>query len=149
MAEALDFFERFNYVVEVDGVRRAGFMTASELAVEVGKVELREGGRLIPHKKPGVVNYTDVTLARGATEDRELYDWFNAVASFTTSTGETGDAYKREVDIVQIDRDGSERRRWTLTNAFPIRFKAGDWDATAEEAMMEEVVLTFDSFAIT
>lgn len=149
MAEALDFYERFNFVVEIDGIRRAGFMSASELAAEVGVVELREGGRGIPHKKPGLLTYPDITLTRGATDDRDLYDWFDEVASFTTSDGATGDAYKRDIDLVQIDRDGSERRRWTIFGAFCRRYKAGDWDATSEDAMMEEVVLAFDRFEIT
>lgn len=147
--EPLDFYERFNFIIEIDGIRRAAFNSCSELSVEVGKVELREGGRSIPHKKPGLQNFTDVTLGRGATPDRDLYEWMEQVAKMTTGVGEIADSYKRELDIVQVDRNGAERRRWTLTKAFPLKFVAGEWDATSEEAVMEQVVLTYDSFAIS
>ena len=146
--EPLDFYEKFNFVVEIDGFRVSGFNACSELSVEVGKVELREGGRSIPHKKPGLQNFTDVTLSRGASDDRDAYTWMEQVAKMSTGTGKVGDEYKRELDIVQIDRNGAERRRWTLTKAFPLKFVAGEWDGTAEESAMESLTLTYDSFKI-
>lgn len=149
MGEALDFYEKFNYVIEINGIRRAAFLNCSELSVELGKVELREGGRLIPHKKPGLQTFADLTLTRGATPDRDMYDWMEQTAKLSTGLGDVGETYKRELDIVQIDRNGAERRRWTIAKAFPTKFSAGEWDATSEEAVVETVVLTFDSFKLS
>ncbi|MBU1483185.1 MAG: phage tail protein [Gammaproteobacteria bacterium] len=146
--EPLDFYTSFNFIVEIDGVRRAGFNSMSELGVEIGVVEYHEGGRDIPHKRPGKRSYANVTLERGATDDRDLYDWVNQMTNATTGRGQTADAYKKNVDVVQLDRDGSARRRWTLFNAFPSGHKAGEWDATSEEATMENLVLTYDYFQI-
>jgi len=50
--------------------------------------------------------------------------------------------------VVQLDRDGSELRRWTLYNAWPTKFNAGEWDNEADENVIEQVTLTFDYFDI-
>ncbi len=54
--------------------------------------------------------------------------------------------FKRNLDIVQQDRDGSTLRRWTLHNAWPVKFKAGDWDNESDENVIESLTLTFDFF---
>lgn len=144
VGEPLDFYAKFDFLVEIDGVRRAGFMKCSEIAFEVGKVELREGGRSIPHKKPGLVSVPDITLERGATDDLDLYEWAVETANAVSGRGATAARYKRTIDLVVLDRDGSERRRYTLTNAWPVKWSAGDWDAEGEEAAIESITLTYD-----
>jgi hypothetical protein len=37
-------------------------------------------------------------------------------------------------------------RRWTLHNAWPVKFKAGDWDNDSDENVIEALTLTFDFF---
>lgn len=146
--QPLDFYTRHEFVIEIEGIRRAGFASMSELAVEVSIASLHEGGRSTPHKRPVKKNYPNVTLTRGATDDRDLYDWVSQVSSAATGAGVTADGYKRTLDVVQLDRDGSERRRWTLYGAFPVRFAAGDWEADSDDPLMESVELAYDYFEI-
>ncbi len=70
-----------------------------------------EGGSLIPNKSPGRLTFADVTLERGATRDRDLFDWFQDVAITSSGLGVADHAYKRNLDIVQQDRDGVTLRR--------------------------------------
>jgi len=56
--------------------------------------------------------------------------------------------YKRNLDIVQQDRDGTTLRRWSLSRAWPVKFVAGDWDNEADENVIESVTLTFDFFEL-
>jgi phage tail-like protein len=114
--------------------------------MEVSKVEHREGGVLIPNKSPGLVSFTDVTLERGATSDRDMWDWMVEVANAAANSGLIDDEYKRNLDIVQLDRDGSELRRWRITNAWPMKLIAGEWDNEADENVIESVTLTYDYF---
>ena len=93
--------------MEIDDVGHAGFQKASELSVEVANVQYFEGGSLIPNKSPGPSPSPDVTLERGATQDRDLFDWFQDVAITSSGLGLTDVNYKRNLDIVQQDRDGS------------------------------------------
>ncbi len=54
--------------------------------------------------------------------------------------------FKRNLDIVQLDRDGSEVRRYRLQGAWPNKFVAGEWDNEAEENVIEMLTLVFDFF---
>ena len=147
--EPLDFFVKEQFLIEIDGVRRDAWDSMSELSVETATVEVYEGGRGIPHKKPGRSTYADVTLTRGKDADRDLYDWASQVKNAVTRRGLTADDYKRQLDIVQLDLDGSEVARWTLVNAYPNKFVAGDWDSKVDEGVMESVTLSYDYFERT
>ena len=142
------FHKKFKFIVEIDDVGHAGFQKCSELSVEVANVQYFEGGSLIPNKSPGRLTFADVTLERGATQDRDLFDWFQDVAITSSGLGLTDVNYKRNLDIVQQDRDGSTLRRWSLSRAWPVKFVAGDWDNEADENVIESVTLTFDFFEL-
>ena len=136
------YYKKFAFTVEILGVEFAGFQSCSEIAVEVAKVEHSEGGALIPTKQPGRVTVPDVTLSRGATDDLDLWAWMQQVVVQDSILVDP--EFKRSIDVVQRRRNGSELRRWTLVNAWPVRFKAGDWDNEADENTIEEVVLAYD-----
>ena len=135
------FHKKFKFIVEIDDVGHAGFQKCSELSVEVANVQYFEGGSLIPNKSPGRLTFADVTLERGATQDRDLFDWFQDVAITSSGLGLTDVNYKRNLDIVQQDRDGTTLRRWSLSRAWPVKFVAGDWDNEADENVIESVTL--------
>jgi phage tail-like protein len=140
------FFKKFKYLVEVDGIVSSAFQKCSELSVEVANIEYHEGGSLIPQKSPGRLKFADVTLERGATVDHDLFDWFQDVADASANIGLTEPDFKRNLDIVQQDRDGTTLQRWSLTGAWPVKFVAGAWDNEADENVIESVTLTFDFF---
>jgi phage tail-like protein len=138
------FHKRFKFRVEVDGLGSAAFRTCSDIAIELATVEHREGGVLIPDKSPGLATVDDVTLERGATMDRDLYDWLLQVANIAANGGEVDARYKRMIDVVQYDRDNTVLRRWRLHNAWIKRFVAGAWDNEADENVIETCVLVYD-----
>ena len=140
------FHHKSAFVVVVDDLGSSSFKSCSELSGEVANVIHWEGGRRIPHKAPGRLTFSDVTLERGATRDLDLYLWFKEVADVAAGMGEVDDHYKRTLDIVQQDRDGSTRRRWTLFRAWPVKFVAGEWDNDSDEVVIESVTLTYDWF---
>ena len=140
------FHKKFKFVVEIDGVVSAGFQKCSELSVEVANIEYYEGGALIPQKSPGRLKFADVTLERGATADHDLLDWFEDVADAAANAGLNEPEFKRNLDIVQQDRDGTALRRWSLSGAWPTKFVGGSWDNTSDENVIESVTLTFDFF---
>jgi len=140
------FHKKFKFIVEVDGFASAGFQKCSELSVEAANVQYFEGGSLIPNKSPGRLTFTDVTLERGATSDLDMFNWFSEVAATASGLGAIEPEFKRNLDIVQQDRDGSTLRRWSLNNAWPTKLVAGDWDNEADENVIESVTLTYDFF---
>lgn len=144
------FHKKFKFIVEIDSMTEtyAGFRTCSELSVEAAKIEYYEGGGVIPDKTPGRLTYSDITLERGATLNRDLYEWFRSVANAASGQGLVDAYYKRTLDIVQKDRDGLTLRRWRLHNAWPQKFVAGDWDSDSDENVIESVTLTYDYFEL-
>jgi phage tail-like protein len=142
------FHKRFKFVVEADDLTSSGFQKCSELSVEVAKVEYFEGGSIIAHKSPGRLTFSDVTLERGATQDRDLFRWFQDVAITSSGLGLADVNYKRNLDIVQQDRDGVTLRRWSISRAWPTKFVAGEWDNESDENVIESVTLTYDYFEL-
>ena len=142
------FHKKFKFVVEIDSLGSSGFQKCSELSVEVANVQYFEGGSLIPHKSPGRLTFSDVTLERGATQDHDLFDWFQDVAFASSGLGLTDPGYKRNLDIVQQDRDGTTLRRWSLSRAWPVKFVGGEWDNESDENVIEQVTLTYDFFEL-
>ncbi len=138
------FHNTCRFIVEIDDVGHAGFQKCSELSVEVANVLYFEGGSGIPNKSPGRLTFADVTLERGTTQDRDLFDWFQDLAITSISLGLADVNYKRNLDIVQQDRDGRTLRRWSLSRARPVKFVAGDWDNEIDENVIESVTLTHD-----
>ncbi len=138
------YHKAFAFVLECAGIARGGFSKCSDVGMAIAKIEHWEGGSVIPDKSPGRMTAKDVTLERGAMLDHDLYDWIVQVINAAAGTGLKDPEYKRDVDIVQKDRDGSELRRWRLHGAWPIDFKGGAWDNTADAVVVEALVLTYD-----
>lgn len=142
----VSFHNKFKFVVRIGPFQRAAFTTCTELKKEVGQVEHREGGTLLANKTPGLVTIPNVTLTRGATDSKDMYDWFKRVVD-TATEGEPGlnddDAtgYTETVDIEQLDRDGSVIATYRLYDAWPCALSAGDWDNEAEEVRIETLEL--------
>jgi len=143
-----DFHKKFKFIVEIDGLGSSAFRDCSELAAEIAKIEQREGGVLAADPDPGLVTYTDITLTRGATSDHDLYDWFKEVADAAANAGLVNPQFKRMVEIVQLDRDNSELRRWRVHKAWPQKIVAGSWDNEADENTIESVTLTYHFFEL-
>lgn len=148
MTARTGFHKKFKFIIEEAGIAVAAFQKCSELSVEAAKIEYSEGGSLTPDKSAGRLTFSDVTLERGATQDRGLYDWFGDVANAAADSGLNEPDYKRTVDVVQQDRLGNTLRRWRLHNAWPMKFVAGDWDNEADENVIEQMTLTYDYFTL-
>jgi phage tail-like protein len=102
-------------------------------------VEIDEGGSNSPVKEPGKTKYAPLTLTHGVTDNEELYQWAKAVAL-------DGEDAVKNLSIVQTDRAGTETRRWNVFAGWPSKFKAGDWDSKASEAVIEELEITYNYF---
>lgn len=135
---------KFAFRVEIDGVTHAGFVDCSEFKRVMGDVEIREGGSLTAQKTPGLMNFEDITLQRGAvTEDSDLYDWAEQCADAATGFGEVDFDYMRTVDIVVLDRDDSVKRRLRLYQCYVKEHGWDGWDNNADEKTLERLVLRY------
>lgn len=146
-AQPVTWNKKYSFIIEIDGVARAAFTTCSELAVVADTVTHREGGRLNPHKSPGLVEYPPITMDRGRTStDYDLYNWMKDTFEASSGTGMVTPDLYRQFDIVQLDRKGRAIERHTVYDAWckELRIGAGGWDNNTSEISMEQVVIECD-----
>ncbi len=132
MAQPQDPLGNFRFLVEIEGITRAGFKECSGLGAAVDVLEYREGGDATTvHKLPGLTRYRNITLKWGVTVSHELYDWFREVT--------LGRVQRRNGAIVLLDLDGTPRVRWNFVRGWPARWEGpdliGDGMSAAVEAL--------------
>lgn len=142
-------------------VTRAGFQSAGLPKANVGEMTYRENidnQRSI--KVPGLVKYDPITLSRGVTASRDLYDWYRLVnqelallsvagelARDTQFSPSQTDNFRKDVIIEVLDREGNPTKAWYLFNAWPSVYAPGnDLNASSEEKLVESLTLTYEYF---
>jgi phage tail-like protein len=142
MADRADPFSGYNFRVEIDGITRAGFKSCSGLEISQNAGTYREGTdkSLIVRKIPGLVTTSDVTLARGITNDSELWQWRKKIGSGTVD--------RRNMSIVLVDETGKVVIRWNLRNCWPTKWTGPSLDATSDELAIETLVIAHEGLEV-
>lgn len=143
VAKAKNWAQKWNFVVEIDGFQETGFETCDGLEGQGEVIERNEGGARYPHKEPGKASFGNITLARGATTNHEVFEWFNETYP-TEGQAKPIDQVKRNVRIIQYNYDGSIMETWEVYGAFPVRSNSGDFDGNANDHRVEELELAID-----
>jgi phage tail-like protein len=81
---------------------------------------------------------------RGITHDNNLFNWFE----MTVGPGfMLTDSFSRATaGITMLSANGRRLRSWVVQDAFPVRWKGPDFDATAEEVPTEELEVAHHGF---
>lgn len=144
VGEEQDYHQTWAFNVEIDGISVAWFESCTGLESEVALVEQHEGGKIeVASQRPGKVKHAPIQLKVGVTDNVELYKWWLQIADAANNKGGVKESYKKSMAIVQLDRDGSERRRWNLAKCWILKFKFGDWDANADKNNIEEMTIIY------
>lgn len=150
-----DLFEVFNFSLEVtspQGARLDAFFSAAgPLTASIDVIEYREAGSTIPIKDPGPASFAPLTLSRGLSRSRRMYDW--ALESILHSSGAglgvpVQPTYRRNLVLRQHNRQKDAARLYHIIGAFPIDFEAGDWDNSRDDVIIEKLTLAYDYFII-
>ncbi len=132
-----DPLRSFNFLVEIDGITRAGFRECSGLDSSQNPIEYREGNDgLTTRKLPGLNTYTNITLRWGITDDAELWEWRKKAAE--------GRVERRNGSIVLLDSAGEEKVRWNFRNAWPNRWTGPSFNATGNEVAIEAIEIAHE-----
>ena len=146
----------YTFVIEIEGFKRFGFSKCSRLAAETAKTEYREGGDNATAKKiPGLTTFPDITLERGQTINTpnaggtDVLDWYQLVFDVAAKKPISSGNFRREIDIVQFDKEGNEAYRWRLTNAWPTQIQPnGDLDAMSSDVSIETMTICYEGFRL-
>lgn len=132
-----DPFKNYSFVVEIEGIAAAAFSEVSGLAAEATVIDYREGTEITSVRKlPGLIKYPNVTLRRGLTTSRELWDWWMTVVD--------GSIERRNVAVVLLDDRRTELMRWLLRNAWIARFEVASLHAEGNDVLIESIELAHE-----
>jgi len=132
-----DPFASQNFLLEIQGITKAGFSECTGLNAESNVIEYREGGDdITPRKLPGLNKFGNVTLKTGLTQDASLFNWHKQVMD--------GDITRQNVSIIVLDEKRQEQVRFNLRNAWPSKYTAPDLKANANEIAIEAIEIAHE-----
>jgi len=132
-----DPYSGFNFLIEIDGVTEAGFSECSGLTTETDVIEYRNGNEDITVRKlPGLRKYTNVTLKRGFTQGKELWEWRKTVID--------GKTERHSGSIVLLDEARDEALRWNFREGWPSKWEGATLNAKNNEAAIETLEIAVE-----
>ena len=133
----IDPYMNFNFLVEIDGITRAGFHEVSGIDSTIDVVEHREGGdNTSPRKLPGLTKHANIVLKRGITDDTQLWQWHLDAVNGTLT--------RKNGSIVLKDRRGNEVARWNFVNAWPSKWTGPNLTAEGTDVAIETLELAHE-----
>jgi len=136
----------YTFKIEIDDHQEiAQFKEVSGLSSEVQVIEHRENtitGKEVVKKLPGQKKYGDITLKRGKTDSKKLWEWHKKVQD-----GKIDEA-RKNASIVLFDYAGGEIARYNLTNCWPSKVSIGSLQAGSNDVLMEECVIVHEGITL-
>lgn len=128
---------KFRYKVEIDGLEAGGFSEASGFDASIDVIEYREGDMVqTPMKVPGLKKYGNITLKQGVADSMVMYEWMIA--------GVEGEVERKTITITILDETETATASWQVINAWPTKYTAPDFNATASEIAIETMEIAHE-----
>ena len=136
-----DPYRNNHFLVEIDGMASASFLSVQGIESVTDVIDYRNGNEdAVPRRLPGLHKCTDITLRRGLTNNRDLWEWRLSVLEGRTE--------RRNGVIVVLDQARRSVLRLTFREAWPCRWSLSGMDALAKEAIIEEVELVVEGLRL-
>ena len=129
---------KFRYKVEIDGLEAGGFSEATGFDASIDVIEYREGDMTAetPMKIAGLKKYGNITLKQGLTDSRVMYDWLAA--------GVNGEVQRKTLTLTLLNDTQAPAASWQIINAWPTKYTAPDFNATASEVAIESIEIAHE-----
>jgi phage tail-like protein len=136
-----DPFRQFNFVINIEGVGSGAFSEVSGLDTETDPIEYREGSEDITVRKlPGLRKYPNITLKRGFTKDRGLWDWRKTVMD--------GKTQRKSGSIVLLNEAREEALRWNFREGWPCKLQGPPLNAKTNEVAIETLEICHEGLEL-
>ena len=139
-----DALAGYSFSVEIDGVMVAQFKEVGGLSAEIQTIEHRENtlkGLPVLKKLPGAQKWGDLTLKRGRTDSKALWDWMKQVQD-----GDI-DGARKNGSVVLYDYKHGEVSRFNFLNGWPSKVSLGSLQAGGNDVLVEECTITHEGVA--
>jgi phage tail-like protein len=131
--------------IEIDSVTIAQFKEVSGISSETTVIEQQQAtklGQQILKKLPGPHKWGDITLKRGVTTDKSLWDWRKKVED-----GKIDEARKNG-SIVLYNYEHGEVQRFNFENGWPSKIELGSLQAGGNEVLAETVTICHEGLKL-
>lgn len=137
-----DPYRVYNFVLEVDNLPKGAFTEVSGLTAEGDAVDYREGSDVQQNvrKLVGLRKYANLTLKRGYTQDKSLWQWYTNIMN--------GIADRRNVTIVLMNEAREPVMRWHAENAWINKIEGPAFKASGNEVAMESMELVHEGLTL-
>jgi phage tail-like protein len=138
-----DVYGSYNFLLELSGIHddhdgvKAGFSGVSGGGIKIDKRDVTVGNSPQREYEAGPVEFENITLSRGLTENTDLVDWLQ---DFIDGKGDKVDG-----SIIQLDNDESEVRRWEFFGAFPVSWSGVELSGDGSAVHLEKFELAVGS----
>lgn len=138
-SDRTDPYLDYRFLVEVDSLIVGGFSEVSGLEASMQAEEYQEGGvNAYTHQLPTRMEYENLILKRGLTDDTELWTWIEAA---TNDPPQPDALRRRNVRIFLQETTGEEAVGWECRDALPVRWAGPDLDANGGAVAIETLEL--------
>lgn len=137
-----DPYQQFNFLVEIDGIARAGFTECSGLTTDTDVIDYREGNeaRLNVRKLSGLRKYTNLMLKHGYTQDKSFWEWRKKIIN--------GEMDRRSASVVLLDEERNEVLRWNIREAWISKWESGPFNAKTNDVAIETIELVHEGLEL-
>lgn len=139
--ERNDPYAQYNFIVEIEGTTVGGFTEVGGLSTETDIIEYREGtdpNRM--RKLVGLSKHGNISLKRGMTQSRDLWDWRK-----TTLDGLT---VRKTGAIILRDEAGADQLRWEFYEGWVSKYEGPAMNSTANEAAIETIEIVSEQVVL-
>lgn len=145
----LEKLKVFKFAIEIEGSFPgikfyAGFNSIKGISSAVDVREVQEGGFRGKHSFPRRVQMMPLTIVRGMTFSRDLWNWHQEVINWTRGKGD----YRRNMSIYILDsifpfgeEVAFEVWRFDVFDAWPSQWDGPELDSMKEEIAFESIVI--------
>lgn len=136
-----DPFAAFNFLVSINGVTQAGFSEVSGLTTETDAIEYRTGSEINHVRKlPGLAKFSNITLKRGYTTSKELWDWRQKVIQ--------GKTQRVSGTITLLNEAREPALKWNFTEGWPRKWEGPAFNAKNNEIAIETLEIVCETIAL-
>lgn len=136
-----DPYRGFRFRVEISGLQVAAFSEASVPDITIDTVDYREGtDPAYKRSLSGLTSHGHLSLKKGLTDSMDLYNWHQTVSQ----KGSTFLGAKKNLSLILIDTDGTDKVRWNLINAWPTKYSCTSLNAATSDVVVETLELAMD-----
>jgi phage tail-like protein len=140
--ERKDPLRGFNFQIEIDKIVVGSFSDVSGLSSDGDIVEYRNGDdkALSVRKLMGLRKYSNITLKRGYTDNRELWNWRQNIVE--------GASDRRHGAIILMNEQREAVMRWEFEGGWIHKIDGPTLNAKGNDVTIESVEIVIESLTL-